>query len=63
MVSHSQSDRVRAHALGATDWSQLLISSATASAAYPRQLWREKHEVLNWLISDRSGSANVEDRH
>ena len=43
--SYPQGDRVRADALRATDRPRLLITSATPSAAHPRQLWREKHEI------------------
>jgi hypothetical protein len=48
-----------------TDLAQLLITSATPSAAYPRQLWREKHKMPNvrsLLVGDRFGSAKVDAR-
>jgi hypothetical protein len=40
----------------------LLIAAAATAAACPRQLWREKHDVLDLLVDGRSGTAGLDAR-
>ena len=62
LLSHPKGHRIRAYALGATDWLRLLITSATTALPRPLQFGREKHEMPNVssrLVGDRSGSPTL----
>ena len=63
LISHPKAHRIRACALGATDWFRLPITSATTALPRRLQFGREKHQMPNVsarLVGDRSGSPSVD---